>query len=81
MSEENQVEHKYCGTPLCCQQCESAILEDAPANSVGAGGFTNAADATGPAAGFDPVIRFQKKMKYKILQRKKQKEQSNANRR
>jgi hypothetical protein len=31
--------------------------------AVGAGGFTGSADAEGPVAGYDPLIKFQKKGK------------------
>ena len=31
-------------------------LQESPTMSVGAGGYTSSADATGPVAGFDPVI-------------------------
>lgn len=31
--------------------------------AVGAGGFTGSADAAGPVAGYDPLIKFQKKGK------------------
>jgi hypothetical protein len=73
MSEKYKVEHKYCGTPLCCGQCESAIMEDAAANSVGSSGYSGSAETSGPTAGYDPVVRFRKKMQYRIMQRKKKK--------
>lgn len=31
-------------------------LQESPTMSAGAGGFTNAAAATGPVAGYDPVL-------------------------
>ena len=33
--------------------------------TAGTGGFSNSAAATGPNAGFDPVMKFRKKMKKK----------------
>ena len=39
--------------------------EEAPTMSAGTGGFSNSADAKGPVAGFDPVIKFRGKIKKK----------------
>ena len=39
--------------------------EDAPTMSVGTGGFSGSANAKGPVAGFDPVIKFRGKIKKK----------------
>jgi len=46
------------------------LKEDAPVNCVGSGGFTGAAAATGPVAGFDPLLggSYKKKLK-KLLKR------------
>lgn len=37
--------------------------EDAPTMSVGTGGFSGSAAATGPVAGFDPLLGSKKKVK------------------
>ena len=37
-----------------CQMVRT--LKESPTMSVGASGYTGAADATGPAAGYDPVL-------------------------
>ena len=39
-----------------CQMVRSLKEEAGPTMSVGAGGYTGAADATGPVAGYDPVL-------------------------
>ena len=39
-----------------CQMVRSLKEEAGPTMSVGANGYTGAADATGPAAGYDPVM-------------------------
>ena len=39
-----------------CQMVRSLREEAGPTMSVGANGYTGAADATGPAAGYDPVL-------------------------
>ena len=39
--------------------------EDAPTMSVGTGGFSGSANAKGPVAGFDPVMKFRGKIKKK----------------
>ena len=39
-----------------CQMVRSLKEEAGPTMSVGANGYTGAADATGPAAGYDPVL-------------------------
>tara|TARA_R100000458_G_scaffold52076_1_gene53345 strand:+ start:259 stop:801 length:543 start_codon:yes stop_codon:yes gene_type:complete len=44
--------------------------EDAPTMSAGTGGFSGSANAKGPVAGFDPVMKFRKK----VQKRKKIKE-------
>ena len=37
--------------------CEMVrTLKESPTMSVGAGGYTSSADATGPVAGYDPVL-------------------------
>ena len=37
--------------------CEMVrTLKESPTMSVGAGGYTNSADAKGPVAGYDPVL-------------------------
>ena len=41
------------------------INEDAPTNSVGTGGFSSSSAATGPVAGYDPVMCGGKKKKRK----------------
>ena len=38
-----------------CQMVKSLREEAGPTMSVGAGGYTGAANASGPAAGYDPV--------------------------
>ena len=38
-----------------CQMVRS-LKEEGPTMSVGAGGYTGSADATGPVAGYDPVL-------------------------
>ena len=40
-------------------------LKESPTMSVGAGGYTSSADATGPVAGFDPVINLVDRRKKK----------------
>jgi hypothetical protein len=40
--------------------------------TAGTGGFSGSAAATGPNAGYDPVIKFRKKIKKKKIQRNKQ---------
>ena len=45
--------------------------EDAPTMSAGTGGFSGSANAKGPVAGFDPVMKFRKK----VQKRKKMKEE------
>ena len=37
-----------------CQMVRT--LKESPTMSVGAGGYTSSADATGPVAGYDPVL-------------------------
>ena len=37
-----------------CQMVRT--LKESPTMSVGAGGYTSSADATGPTAGYDPVM-------------------------
>ena len=37
---------------------ESGMLNEAPTNAVGDGGFTGSCAAAGPTAGFDPVLIF-----------------------
>ena len=37
-----------------CQMVRT--LKESPTMSVGAGGYTGSADATGPVAGYDPVL-------------------------
>ena len=39
-----------------CQMVRSLKEEAGPTMSVGANGYTGAAAATGPAAGYDPVL-------------------------
>ena len=39
-----------------CQMVKSLREEAGPTMSVGAGGYTGAANASGPAAGYDPVL-------------------------
>ena len=39
-----------------CQMVKSLKEEAGPTMSVGAGGYTGAANASGPVAGYDPVI-------------------------
>ena len=39
-----------------CQMVRSLREEEGPTMSVGAGGYTGAADPKGPVAGYDPVI-------------------------
>ena len=39
-----------------CQMVKSLREEAGPTMSVGAGGYTGAANASGPVAGYDPVI-------------------------
>mgnify|MGYP001294007721 CR=1 FL=1 len=39
-----------------CQMVRSLKEEAGPTMSVGANGYTGKADATGPAAGYDPVM-------------------------
>ena len=39
-----------------CEMVRSLKEEGGPTMSVGAGGYTGAADAKGPVAGYDPVI-------------------------
>ena len=39
-----------------CQMVRSLKEEAGPSMSVGANGYTGAADATGPAAGYDPAL-------------------------
>ena len=49
------------------------INEDAPTMSAGTGGFSGSADATGPVAGFDPLLG-SKKVKKRKYKRKEVKE-------
>ena len=46
-----------------CQMVRT--LKESPTMSVGAGGYTSAADAKGPVAGFDPVINLVDRRKKK----------------
>ena len=39
-----------------CEMVSALKAEGGPTMSVGAGGYTGAADAKGPGAGYDPVI-------------------------
>ena len=39
-----------------CEMVRSLKEEGGPTMSVGAGGYTGSADATGPVAGYDPVL-------------------------
>jgi len=39
------------------------IQEDSPTMSVGTGGFTAAADAKGPVAGYDPLLKMMNRWK------------------
>ena len=50
--------------------------EEAPTMSAGTGGFSGSANAKGPVAGFDPVMKFRKKM----AKRKKIKEDNEIDR-
>ena len=50
--------------------------EEAPTMSAGIGGFSGSANAKGPVAGFDPVMKFRKKM----AKRKKIKEDNEIDR-
>jgi hypothetical protein len=75
MSKKSEIEHNNCGTPACCGECEDAMNEDAPANSVGDGGYTSAAPAAGPVAGVDlplfkDFIKFKNKY-YGVLRRRR----------
>ena len=47
-----------------CQMVRT-LKEEGPTMSVGAGGYTGAADSTGPVAGFDPVINLVDRRKKK----------------
>ena len=42
------------GLDRICQMVRT--LKESPTMSVGAGGYTSSADATGPVAGYDPVL-------------------------
>ena len=46
------------------------IKEDAPTMSAGTGGFSGSAAATGPVAGFDPILGGTKKIKRSKYKRK-----------
>ena len=50
------------------------IKEDAPTMSAGNGGFSGSAAATGPVAGFDPLLGGTKKIKRRKYKRKEVKE-------
>ena len=50
------------------------INEDAPTMSAGTGGFSGSAAATGPVAGFDPILGGTKKVKRRKYKRKEVKE-------
>ena len=50
------------------------INEDAPTMSAGNGGFSGSAAATGPVAGFDPILGGTKKVKKRKYKRKEVKE-------
>jgi len=50
------------------------INEDAPTMSAGNGGFSGSAAATGPVAGFDPILGDNKKPKKRKFKRKEVKE-------
>ena len=39
-----------------CEMVRSLKEEGGPTMAVGAGGYTSSADATGPVAGYDPVL-------------------------
>ena len=52
------------------------INEDAPTMSAGNGGFSGSAAATGPVAGFDPILGDNKKPKKRKFKRKEVKEDS-----
>ena len=52
--------------------CEMVrTLKESPTMSVGAGGYTSSADATGPVAGYDPVLGKvdRRNKKQKIIQK------------
>ena len=51
------------------------INEDAPTMSAGNGGFSGSAAATGPVAGFDPILGDNKKPKKRKFKRKEVKEE------
>ena len=46
------------------------INEDAPTMSAGTGGFSGSSDATGPVAGFDPMLGGSNEKKPKLTKRK-----------
>ena len=50
------------------------IKEDAPTMSAGTGGFSGSAAATGPVAGFDPILGGSGKVKKRKYKRKEVKE-------
>ena len=52
------------------------INEDAPTMSAGNGGFSGSAAATGPVAGFDPILGGSGKVKKRKYKRKEVKEDS-----
>ena len=54
------------------------INEDAPTMSAGNGGFSGSAAATGPVAGFDPILGSNKKVKKRKYGTKKTVKEDNA---
>ena len=49
-----------------CQMVRT-LKEEGPTMSVGAGGYTGAANASGPAAGYDPVLGKVQRRKKKFI--------------
>ena len=71
MSADNKIIHDKCGTPDCCNQCDTAIVEEVPTNVVGGiPSLTNPTDAY--ALQKDRIKkRIAAKVASKILRRKK----------
>ena len=52
------------------------INEDAPTMSAGTGGFSGSANASGPVAGFDPMLGSNKEKKPNLTKKKPKKRKS-----
>lgn len=69
MSTVDKIIHDKCGTPECCNQCDTSIVEEVPTNNVGGiPSLTNPSDAYALQKN-----RFKARLKMKMLKRKNSK--------